>query len=216
MNIRELSNVLPCWVSQIREDGKKGVYVENLSEVEVESVQDVVHLLLLVLHLMIGFSLVSAEFDLKGISKSVTILLLVMYSRGQWTGKWLPPTWMERAAGHIAFSHASFKARFGFACPSFARAYSSLQNLLQLLLWFLRPEGSGIWFTCGVMQWECESVTNTRFGRLNLVDLAGSERSIFFDQWSCVLFHSLQEQNDSFFWCYLSAQGLCLRLCIGL
>ncbi len=59
------------------------MYVENLSEVEVESVQDVVHLLLLVLHLMIGFSLVSAEFDLKGISKSVTILLLVVYSRGQ-------------------------------------------------------------------------------------------------------------------------------------
>ncbi|XP_024380241.1 uncharacterized protein [Physcomitrium patens] len=32
---------------QMREGGKKGVYVENLSEVEVESVQDVVHLLLL-------------------------------------------------------------------------------------------------------------------------------------------------------------------------
>jgi hypothetical protein len=59
------------------------VYVENLSEVEVESVQDVVHLLLLVLHLRIGFSLVSAEFDLKEISKSITILLLVMYSREQ-------------------------------------------------------------------------------------------------------------------------------------
>ncbi len=38
--------------------------MENLSEVEVESVQDVVHLLLLVLHLTIGFSIVSAEFDL--------------------------------------------------------------------------------------------------------------------------------------------------------
>jgi kinesin family protein 15 len=38
--------------------------VENLSEVEVESVQDVVHLLLLVLHLTNGISLVSAEFDL--------------------------------------------------------------------------------------------------------------------------------------------------------
>lgn len=34
--------------TQMREDGKKGVYVENLSEVEVESVQDVIHLLLLV------------------------------------------------------------------------------------------------------------------------------------------------------------------------
>ncbi len=43
-------------------------------------------------------------------------------------------------------------------------------------------------------------MTNTRFGGLNLVDLAGSERSIFFDRWTCVLFHSLQEQNDSFFW----------------
>ncbi len=57
--------------------------MENLSEVEVESVQDVVHLLLLVLYLTIGFSLVSAEFVLKEISKSVTILLLVMYSREQ-------------------------------------------------------------------------------------------------------------------------------------
>lgn len=33
---------------QVREGGKKGVYVENLSEVAVGSVQDVVHLLLLV------------------------------------------------------------------------------------------------------------------------------------------------------------------------
>jgi hypothetical protein len=32
----------------MREDNRKGVYVENLSEVEVASVQDVVHLLLLV------------------------------------------------------------------------------------------------------------------------------------------------------------------------
>lgn len=36
------------WVLQVREGGKKGVYVENLSEVAVGSVQDVVHLLLLV------------------------------------------------------------------------------------------------------------------------------------------------------------------------
>jgi len=33
---------------QVREGGKKGVYVENLSEVAVGSVQDVVRLLLLV------------------------------------------------------------------------------------------------------------------------------------------------------------------------
>lgn len=32
----------------MREDNRKGVYVENLSEVEVANVQDVVHLLLLV------------------------------------------------------------------------------------------------------------------------------------------------------------------------
>jgi kinesin family protein 15 len=49
------------------------VYVENLSEVEVESVQDVVRLLLLVLHLMIGFSLVSAEFDLKEINNHSSV-----------------------------------------------------------------------------------------------------------------------------------------------
>jgi hypothetical protein len=61
--------------------GRRVCMWKNLFEVEVESVQDVVHLLLLVLHLMIGFSLVSAEFDLKQISKSIIILLLVMYSR---------------------------------------------------------------------------------------------------------------------------------------
>ena len=36
------------WGLQVREGGKKGVYVENLSEVAVGSVQDVVHLVLLV------------------------------------------------------------------------------------------------------------------------------------------------------------------------
>jgi hypothetical protein len=34
----------------LREDINKGVYVENLTEVEVQSVQDVVQLLLVVIH----------------------------------------------------------------------------------------------------------------------------------------------------------------------
>lgn len=34
----------------MREDAKKGVYVENLSEVEVQCVQDVIQLLLQVFH----------------------------------------------------------------------------------------------------------------------------------------------------------------------
>ncbi|CAK9267606.1 unnamed protein product [Sphagnum jensenii] len=86
---------------QIREDGKKGVYVENLSEVEVESVQDVVHLLLL-----------------GAMNRKVAATNL---------------------NGESSRSHSVF--------------------------------------TCIIQsKWECESVTNTRFGRLNLVDLAGSER----------------------------------------
>jgi len=52
VNIREVSNVLPC---QIREDGKKGVYVENLSEVEAESVHDVVSFLVLGVFSFIGY-----------------------------------------------------------------------------------------------------------------------------------------------------------------
>ncbi|KAH8952526.1 hypothetical protein BDL97_09G089500 [Sphagnum fallax] len=86
---------------QIREDGKKGVYVENLSEVEVESVQDVVRLLLL-----------------GAMNRKVAATNL---------------------NGESSRSHSVF--------------------------------------TCIIQsKWECESVTNTRFGRLNLVDLAGSER----------------------------------------
>ena len=39
-----------CWScrKQMREDATKGVYVEGLLEVEVQNVQDVLHLLLLV------------------------------------------------------------------------------------------------------------------------------------------------------------------------
>lgn len=42
----------------MREDVNKGVYVEGLLEVEVQNVQDVLHLLLLVGATVISFSLI--------------------------------------------------------------------------------------------------------------------------------------------------------------
>lgn len=49
-------NWFPCAefeLQQMREDANKGVYVEGLLEVEVQNVQDVLHLLLLVsLHIL--------------------------------------------------------------------------------------------------------------------------------------------------------------------
>ncbi|KAI5059960.1 hypothetical protein GOP47_0024380 [Adiantum capillus-veneris] len=86
---------------QMREDIKKGVYVENLREVEVRSVQDVVFLL----------------------------------SQGA-------------ANRRVAATNMNQES---------SRSHSV--------------------FTCIIeSQWESESMTNLRFGRLNLVDLAGSER----------------------------------------
>jgi hypothetical protein len=86
---------------QMREDANKGVYVEGLLEVEVQNVQDVLHLLLL----------------------------------GA-TNRKVAATNMNRESSR---SHSVF--------------------------------------TCVIeSQWECDSMINFRFGRLNLVDLAGSER----------------------------------------
>ncbi|KAG0565723.1 hypothetical protein KC19_7G010200 [Ceratodon purpureus] len=86
---------------QMREDSNKGVYVEGLLEVEVQNVQDVLHLLLL----------------------------------GA-TNRKVAATNMNRESSR---SHSVF--------------------------------------TCVIeSQWECDSMINFRFGRLNLVDLAGSER----------------------------------------
>ncbi|KAG0602290.1 hypothetical protein M758_10G004500 [Ceratodon purpureus] len=86
---------------QMREDVKKGVFVEGLLEVEVRNVEDVLHLLLL----------------------------------GA-TNRKVASTNMNRESSR---SHSVF--------------------------------------TCVIeSQWECDSMINFRFGRLNLVDLAGSER----------------------------------------
>ncbi|CAK9262890.1 unnamed protein product [Sphagnum jensenii] len=86
---------------QMREDARKGVYVENLSEVEVHNVQDVIQLLI----------------------------------QGAANRK-VAATNMNRESSR---SHSVF--------------------------------------TCIIeSKWECDSMTNIRFGRLNLVDLAGSER----------------------------------------
>ncbi|MCO5566578.1 hypothetical protein L7F22_020255 [Adiantum nelumboides] len=86
---------------QMREDVKKGVYVENLREVAVHSVQDVVFLLL-----------------------------------------------QGSANRKVAATNMNQES---------SRSHSV--------------------FTCIIeSQWESESMTNFRFGRLNLVDLAGSER----------------------------------------
>ncbi|XP_024384201.1 kinesin-like protein KIN-12C isoform X3 [Physcomitrium patens] len=85
----------------MREDTRTGVYVENLSEVEVQNVQDVIDLLI------------------QGASN-----------------RRVAATNMNRESSR---SHSVF--------------------------------------TCIVeSKWECDSLTNIRFGRLNLVDLAGSER----------------------------------------
>lgn len=51
----------------MREDYRKGVYVENLCEVEVASVQDIVHLLLLVRNVSLP------EFFLVQIMSSLTL-----------------------------------------------------------------------------------------------------------------------------------------------
>jgi kinesin family protein 15 len=86
---------------QLREDINKGVYVENLTEVEVQSVQDVVQLLL-----------------------------------------------VGAANRRVAATNMNRES---------SRSHSV--------------------FTCIIQsQWECDSMINFRFGRLNLVDLAGSER----------------------------------------
>lgn len=91
-------------VEQMREDARKGVYVENLSEVEVHNVQDVIQLLI----------------------------------QGAANRK-VAATNMNRESSR---SHSVF--------------------------------------TCIIeSKWECGSMTNIRFGRLNLVDLAGSERSVY-------------------------------------
>lgn len=42
-------------ILQMREDTRKGVYVENLTEIEVQSVQDVIQLLLIVCFFTLSF-----------------------------------------------------------------------------------------------------------------------------------------------------------------
>lgn len=58
----EISWLLMFCVPQMREDVNKGVYVEGLLEVEVQNVQDVLHLLLLVGATVISAMLVFTKF----------------------------------------------------------------------------------------------------------------------------------------------------------
>lgn len=94
-------------IVQLREDTRKGVYVENLTEFEVGCVSDIIKLLMQVRTFALG------SFFLWMFSGKLIVYYQShfpnTYFRVLWIGKWLLQIWIVRVAALTVFSRVSLR-----------------------------------------------------------------------------------------------------------
>ncbi|KAF5184726.1 Kinesin, partial [Thalictrum thalictroides] len=145
---------------QIREDAKKGVYVENLKELEVTNARDVMQ------QLIQGSAnrKVAATNMNRASSRSHSVFTCIIESK--WEAQGVTHHRFARLnlvdlAGSERQKSSGAEANRKVAATNMNRASSRSHSV----------------FTCIIeSKWEAQGVTHHRFARLNLVDLAGSER----------------------------------------